>query len=337
MLNDVTPSPFPAAPIDPPLTGLADSSWPRRVFAYAIFPVSFFGSVALTYALYAAGYHAGLATFSGIALGTLAVAVAERIQPRTPLWAKSYGDLPTDIKHIVFSQLLPSPFVELGLATVFGAAAVLLAEQLGRGLWPVGIPLVLQVALAAIIGELGQYGWHRLCHEKLWFWRFHVTHHSAPRLWWVNAARFHPLDSIISYTVTMVPLLVLGCPPMVVALMATFTAVHGLFQHANVDLRLGPLNWVFSMAELHRWHHSRTIADANTNYGANIIFWDIVFGTRHLPSDRVHQPTDVGFHGDTAFPQGYLGQLMSPFRWHALTAELDAAASAEALERQRSR
>jgi sterol desaturase/sphingolipid hydroxylase (fatty acid hydroxylase superfamily) len=148
----------------------------------------------------------------------------------------------------------------------------------------------------------------------------------------VNAARFHPLDSIISYAVTVVPLLLMGCPPMVMALLATFTAVHGVFQHANVDLRLGPLNWVFSMAELHRWHHSRTITDANSNYGANVIFWDVVFGTRHLPSDREHQPNDVGFHGDTAFPQTYLAQLLSVFRWRGLCAEVEAAAAAEASE-----
>jgi len=316
-------------PFDAPLTGLANSSWPRRVFAYAIFPVSFFGSLAVTYALFAAGQHPAIATFSGIAFGALGVVFGEWFQPHTHLWSTSYADLPTDLRHIVFSQILPSPFLEVALQATCGVAAVLVAEQLGRGPWPVGLPLVLQLALAAIVAEFGQYWWHRLCHEKLWFWRFHITHHSAPRLWWVNAGRFHPLDSVIQYSLSLAPLFLLGCPPLVLGLLATFTAAHGLFQHANVDLRLGPLNWVFSMAELHRWHHSRTIADANTNYGANIIFWDVVFGTRHLPSDRVHQPSDVGFHGDTAFPQTYLAQLATPFRWQALTAELDAAATAE--------
>jgi sterol desaturase/sphingolipid hydroxylase (fatty acid hydroxylase superfamily) len=58
----------------------------------------------------------------------------------------------------------------------------------------------------------------------------------------------------------------------------------GIFQHANVQLRLGPLNWFFSMAELHRWHHSRTVEEANHNYGQTISVWDWVFGTRYLPA-----------------------------------------------------
>ncbi|MCA9533089.1 MAG: sterol desaturase family protein [Myxococcales bacterium] len=324
------PSPPLPAAVEPALTGLADASWPRRVFAYAIFPVAFFGALLITYACFQEGRAPALATLPGIAFGTLMVILGEWVQPRSALWSKSYGDTPTDLKHVLFSQLLPPPLVELALKATAGVAAVLIAERLGRGLWPVGIPFVLQVALAAVIGEFGQYWWHRLCHESLWFWRFHVTHHSAPRLWWLNAARFHPLDTVFSYTLTILPLILLGCPPEVVAMMATFTAVHGVFQHANIDLRLGPLNWIFSMAELHRWHHSRTLSDANTNYGANIIFWDIVFGTRHLPKDRVHPPADVGFLGDTAFPTTYVGQLWTPFRWGALLVELDQAARSTA-------
>ena len=33
-----------------------------------------------------------------------------------------------------------------------------------------------------------------MMHEVPWLWRFHATHHSAPRLYWLNAGRFHPLD-----------------------------------------------------------------------------------------------------------------------------------------------
>ena len=83
---------------------------------------------------------------------------------------------------------------------------------------------------------------------------------------------------------------------------------------ASFELRLGPLNYLFSMAELHRWHHSKDLSLANANYGANLILWDIVFGTRKLPEGRHHQPEDVGFHGDETFPQTYLGQLGTLFR-----------------------
>ena len=62
-------------------------------------------------------------------------------------------------------------------------------------------------------------------------------------------------------------------------LYTVWVSVHGLFQHCNVRLRLGPLNYIFSMCELHRWHHSLKLEEANSNYGNNILFWDLVFDT----------------------------------------------------------
>ncbi len=66
---------------------------------------------------------------------------------------------------------------------------------------------------------------------------------------------------------------------LVLALFTLVSAVHGVFQHTNLPIRCGPLNWFFSMAELHRWHHSRLLKEANTNYSQNLIVWDIVFCT----------------------------------------------------------
>jgi sterol desaturase/sphingolipid hydroxylase (fatty acid hydroxylase superfamily) len=89
----------------------------------------------------------------------------------------------------------------------------------------------------------------------------------------------------------------------------------GLFQHANIDFRLGPLSWIFSVGELHRWHHSTVIDEANRNYGNNFIFWDAVFGTRFLPADR-DCPADLGI--GRSFPTTLGAQLAAPFRWSRL-------------------
>jgi sterol desaturase/sphingolipid hydroxylase (fatty acid hydroxylase superfamily) len=80
------------------------------------------------------------------------------------------------------------------------------------------------------------------------------------------------------------------------------------------------------MAELHRWHHSRLPQEANSNFGQNLIVWDVVFGTRLLPRDR-RPPADIGLKDLPTFPMGYLGQLTSPFRWARIKRE-----SAEAAE-----
>lgn len=90
--------------------------------------------------------------------------------------------------------------------------------------------------------------------------------------------------------------------------------VADAFQHANIAIRLGPLSWIFSVGDLHRWHHSRERRESDTNYGNVYIFWDVVFGTRYLPKDRT-PPGDVGFGGMDTFPTGFFAQLLSPFRW----------------------
>jgi sterol desaturase/sphingolipid hydroxylase (fatty acid hydroxylase superfamily) len=94
----------------------------------------------------------------------------------------------------------------------------------------------------------------------------------------------------------------LGCGIEVLALFTLISAVHGISQHANVQLRLGPLNHFCSMAELHRWHDSKTIEEANRNYGQTIIVWGTLFGTRFLPLDR-RPPEGIGIPNLSAFPR----------------------------------
>ena len=195
-----------------------------------------------------------------------------------------------------------------------------LAERLGVGLWPTHWPLLAQLPLALVVAELVEYSFHRLMHEVPWLWRFHATHHSAPRLYWLNAARFHPIDLFLVGAVKMVPLALLGAGLPMFALVNLFSAVHGAYQHSNLPVRLGPLNWIFSMTELHRWHHSKRIEESNHNYGGNLIVWDIVFGTRFLPDDR-EPPEEIGIEALPGFPMGFLANLASPFRWRKLAEE----------------
>ena len=132
--------------------------------------------------------------------------------------------------------------------------------------------------------------------------------------------RLHPVDTMLLYLTSFLPLLVLGCPPLVIALFTVFDSVFGVIQHCNIRLTLGPLNWVLSAPELHRWHHSRRVEEANANYGSNLIVWDLVFGTYFLPADR-RPPVDVGVAGMPDFPRDWVGQVLSPVRWSSLPSD----------------
>lgn len=258
------------------------------------------------------------------------IALTERLVPWQRTWLHSRGDLRTDIGLALSNGVVTGVLTPLALAgfAVLGAA---IASRIGVGLWPDQWPWIAQLALALTLGELGEYGFHRAMHEIPALWRLHATHHSSPRLYWLNAARFHPIDLFLVSVFKGIPLMLLGAGLPVFAVSNLFSAVHGAMQHANVPVRLGPLNWIFSMSELHRWHHSKHMAEANHNYGGNLILWDVVFGTRWLPEDR-DPPEAIGIEALPAFPMGFWANLVVPFRWARVEAEARAVSRSDADE-----
>lgn len=167
--------------------------------------------------------------------------------------------------------------------------------------------------LACATAELFAYWPHRWMHESPLLWRFHAIHHSARRVYWLNGLRAHPGEHLFRGFLSSIPLGVLGAPPEVLAYVLVISRVAGLFQHANIHFALGPFAWVFSIGELHRWHHSKVRHEADHNYGDTFIVWDTLFGTRYLPAG-VGAPIEAGFEGIEAYPTSWWGQQLAPFR-----------------------
>lgn len=290
----------------------------RRAFAWSGFPLLLGSALWLWRELLERGFSAAAAFALPTAAAALLILALERVFPAFASWQRSRGDVPVDLCHAV-SVSLTNRLVQLGIPMALLPLSSRLAGAAGQGLWPLGWHWSAGLGLALLTAELFQYWEHRLMHEWDALWRFHATHHSAPRLYFLNAARFHPLDIAIDTACGLVPLVLLGCPGEIQSAFALFTAVFGYLQHANLELRLGPLNYLFSMAELHRWHHSRDLRQASTNYGSNLSVWDLAFGTFFWPRDR-RPPEDVGIPDLPAFPAGFWGQLASPFRWRSISA-----------------
>ncbi len=250
------------------------------------------------------------------------VTAAQYLWPYHREWnSNESGDLQVDAGYFIGNGIIlriVEPFI-LALCVVIAAE---LGQRFGAGdmIWPVHWHWSAQVLLAMMLGEFVEYWWHRAMHEIPWLWRFHAVHHSAPRLYWLNALRFHPVDFLVGNIGRLMPAAMLGADMSIMTLGVVLSGVHGVFQHCNVQIKIGFLNWVFSMAELHRWHHSRTIEESNSNYGGNFIIWDIVFGTRFLPKDR-EPPRDIGMAGLPNFPMGFWDQIKSPFRWKKILEE----------------
>ena len=112
-------------------------------------------------------------------------------------------------------------------------------------------------------------------------------HHSVEQLYWLNTARFHPLEKALQMSLDSLPFLLMRCDAEGArALYYVAYATNGFFQHCNIELRYGLLNYIVGSAETHRWHHSRLPRESNANYGNTVIVWDLLFGTWYLPKER---------------------------------------------------
>ena len=282
----------------------------RKLITYGLFPTVFITALATAVWSIGAGVSHGLALVCITAGTIVVVALFERIHPAHEEWNTAQGDVITDLWHGLVSNVTLPEVLKLTVMAAMLSFGV--ADDEGLGLWPHDWSLGAQLALALIVGQFGEYWAHRLLHTVPFLWRFHAVHHSPERLYFLNAARFHPVDTALLFSVGLMPLMLLGVGSDLMLLMMTWISVHGLFQHCNIHLRLGPLNYIFSMAELHRWHHSLNLEEANRNFGNNILFWDIVFGTVYWPKDK-DASEQIG-NNIPGYPKGYIAQLRAPFK-----------------------
>lgn len=273
------------------------------------FPVLFGGAGVVAWLGYAPGTVGWLMPVIVASIGLVTLAL-ERALPFEPTWQGRSDDRKADLIYLA----LTSAFARAGeiLAWTF---AIFWVAKLPHAthLWPTHWPIVVQVMLAFAIGDFLPYLYHRASHESSgWLWRIHAIHHAPERMYALNFARFHPLNAALTAALTLLPLVLLGADPGIVFIAGVLHNVHGILSHANVDFRLGPLNWVFSMAELHRWHHARDPRWANGNYGATVLVWDWLFRTRRDPGARV--PADgVGLWSGSSVPAGIAQQTAYPF------------------------
>ncbi|MBC7104103.1 MAG: sterol desaturase family protein, partial [Parvibaculum sp.] len=269
-----------------------------------LWPLIALGALTPIYLGMMAGY--GVLAFNISYLGlALCIAILERAMPHERLWLANDGQMGPDLAHTVLNKGMAQVIVVMILVTGFARWL----EPSGGPLWPGTLPLFAQIALGLVVVEAGLYWKHRLAHEWPWLWRFHAVHHSVTRLWFFNTGRFHVVDTATGLLVGMPVLLLLGAPQPVLLMVSAVTAVIGMLTHCNIEMRCGPLNYVFNTPELHRWHHSKVLDEGNRNYGENLMLFDMIFGSYINPPRR--PPAGIGI--DAPMPPNFLGQLKAPF------------------------
>ncbi len=196
----------------------------------------------------------------------------------------------------------------LPLVAIFGLHYKTLAQ--GHGILAAQ-PLWLQAIEVFVIGDFFGYWQHRLFHQHR-LWPFHAVHHSSAELDWLSSVRLHPVNDIGSKLIQAVPLVALGFNLTTVALYAPLTTFYAIMVHANVRWDLGPLRTVFVSPAFHRWHHTKAAEGQDKNFSGGLPLWDILFGTFYMPR---RQPAVFGI--DDPMPEGFLGQMIQPFRRRA--------------------
>jgi len=284
-----------------------------RCVAVMIYPVVILGGLTASWALFR-----WTGTWTGVGLVViLAVAIAlGRLERRWPFersWAEDRTEEANDLFHTWVSTIGSGTLFQTLAFPAASALGGLLWSALGAELapWPSTWPMPIQLLVALHVAELGGYASHRLLHSR-WLFRFHALHHSPSRVYYLNAARNHPIDAVLSVAASTTPLALLGAGGEVMALLGALAGLHGLMQHANLDYRLGPLSSVLSVGEVHRFHHSRDLREAEANFGNILLVYDRLFGTLRVPDGR--RPLELGLVSGAAPSTRILEQLVSPFR-----------------------
>lgn len=166
-------------------------------------------------------------------------------------------------------------------AALLAIVVALEAHGLGLLRWLAVPPLAAGVVAVAAL-DLSFYAAHVSWHRHPWLWRYHAVHHSDPAVDVTTTIRQHPVESILRYAAMALAVLAVGPSPIAFGVYRVASAVNGLLEHANVRAPRwldGLLSLVTTWPHMHKVHHSRVVAQTNSNYGNLFSTWDRLFGT----------------------------------------------------------
>jgi sterol desaturase/sphingolipid hydroxylase (fatty acid hydroxylase superfamily) len=137
--------------------------------------------------------------------------------------------------------------------------------------------------------DLAYYWFHRIAHERRWFWASHIVHHSSQHYNLTTALRQTWTGALGLNFIFWLPLVLIGFPPGMVLMFQGFSLVYQFWIHTETIGRMGPLEWVMNTPSHHRVHHAINAKYLDANYAGVLIIWDRLFGT-FVPEDKKEPP-----------------------------------------------
>lgn len=200
----------------------------------------------------------------------------EWVNPRYDSWKLTWKEFATDIFYVSMG------YTVLRMVDNYVGDGVIIEAIQGAFSWDsfvwfTGLPLLVQALAISLIFEFGQYWMHRGMHNWYPLWLTHAPHHYITQLNINKGAVGHPVELF---------LIGLGVGgffdflPKAFLLAGVIGMTVGIYQHINVRFNT-PRWWrfLFNTTEHHSVHHSQDYQATRSNYGANWIIFDRMFGT----------------------------------------------------------
>jgi sterol desaturase/sphingolipid hydroxylase (fatty acid hydroxylase superfamily) len=251
------------------------------------------------------------------------MALAALLETAVPMFAAAPWKRDRRLANLGLTAL--SFLFNWALASSVALAAVALSIRPAALMVNSGLPLWAQVVIGVVLLDFSVgYCAHRTLHMLPALWRVHRIHHSDPFVDVTTTYRTHPVETVWRFLFAVVPVWLIGIPAAAVLIQRLIQSTNGLLEHANIRL-WAPVDRVLSAVwvtpNVHKIHHSRALAETNSNYGNVLSIYDRMLGT-FTPAERA---ASVVYGLDDADPveaASFRGLLAMPFRDASATAEV---------------
>ncbi len=184
------------------------------------------------------------------------------------------------------------------LVPITAVAAAVLAESKGWGLlhqaeWPIW----LEAAIAVLAFDLAIYLQHVMFHAVPALWRLHMVHHADLDFDVTTGLRFHTFEILLSALIKLAVVVVIGPMAVAVVIFEVLLNATAMFNHSNVRMPTWLdqlLRWFVVTPDMHRVHHSVDRREANSNFGFNFPWWDVLLGTYRRQPLAGHERMSIG-------------------------------------------
>ncbi len=160
----------------------------------------------------------------------------------------------------------------------------------------------LSLPLGFVLFDLLLYWQHRFFHQVNFFWQFHRLHHEDEFLDVSSAVRFHPIEYLLSYSLKLTFILLIGIGPWTIVVCEIWLSSMSIFSHSNIEIPQkleNILKKYIITPDYHFVHHSLNSIQMNSNYCNGFSIWDKIFQSQSASDKTIINEVSLGVNQDT--------------------------------------